>query len=349
MFKYALKRNVVTGKGSIRNLSDGTSCASVKHYVQAATGIMGDSVECYDSSEDYFTFYGKRDDITLLINSEDFWFGRVRTTNPVEGRVDDYNYDTIVILPSGDIHLYNAGEGSYSSTESLRSIYRASRKQESIRDTGTRYGVNGILNLLNDIPSITIGEIPDDERESITITAIDTDGNIYHPSRTDGRFGNWDYACQVVETNETPKIQSKQEDKPMNTIKTTATNVLAANKESAVNAAKIEAGGIVINRAVKLIKHKMPFGTASMIDSPIGRVALANVIALVVEQYAPRNEKAKLLSGAVMDAAMLQLVQSFNISALIDDLISGVDVSGFAKTEEVDQDNVTLDLTKYNK
>ncbi len=347
MFRFDLKRNVIAGRGAIRNLNDGSSCASVKHYVNAARGIMG--TECYDSVSEYFAHYANNLKTSILINSADYWLGKYKTDGMC------YFYDTIVIDHNGIIWLYNESESSYEKSDSLKSIFYTQRKRDAIINAGIIGGIDGLSKILNDTPKIEPiyregDEADGDEPASITVTVIDTDGNIFHPSSAMGKYGNWD-STGISFTNNVAitKSENKTGEVKMSTVKTTANAVIAANKSSAVNAAKIEAGTIVINRVVKLLKPKMPFGTSGMLDSPVGRVALANVVNILIEQYASNNPKAKVISGAVMDAAMLQMVQSFNIGQLVEDLISGVDISGFTEIKEVAADNTDIDLNKYAK
>lgn len=60
------------------------------------------------------------------------------------------------------------------------------------------------------------------------------------------------------------------------------------------------------------------------LDTPLGRAVVANIFSLAVDQYASNNNLAKELSDAALQAAALEVVQSFNISELIDEVIQGV-------------------------
>lgn len=70
------------------------------------------------------------------------------------------------------------------------------------------------------------------------------------------------------------------------------------------------------------------------IDTPIGRVVIANLLSVAVDQYAPTNQKAKAVAGAAMEAAMLEMVQSFNIAEMIDEMVKGIDISTFTQNSE---------------
>ena len=111
-------------------------------------------------------------------------------------------------------------------------------------------------------------------------------------------------------------------------------NIVAANKSAVVNAAKLEAGKIALTQITKVAAKKAPFMIKGYIDTPIGRVVIANLLSVAVDQYAPSNQKAKAVAGAAMEAAMLEMVQSFNIAEMIDEMVKGIDISTFTTNTE---------------
>lgn len=123
------------------------------------------------------------------------------------------------------------------------------------------------------------------------------------------------------------------ENKGKNTM-TKIANIVAANKSAVVNAAKLEAGKIALTQITKVAAKKAPFMIKGYIDTPIGRVVIANLLSVVVDQYAPTNQKAKAVAGAAMEAAMLEMVQSFNIAEMIDEMVKGIDISTFTNNTE---------------
>lgn len=104
--------------------------------------------------------------------------------------------------------------------------------------------------------------------------------------------------------------------------------VITKKNASALKAAgKIEAGQIAINRITKMIGPKLPMMLRGYADTPVARIVIANLFSLAVQQYAPNNEKAQLISDAMMEGAMLEFVQSFNLDQMLDGVLDGIDMS----------------------
>ena len=61
-------------------------------------------------------------------------------------------------------------------------------------------------------------------------------------------------------------------------------------------------------------------------DSALGEAVIANAVAAAIVHIAPNNEKAVLASQAMIDAAMLTFMTSFNLDEKIDELLSGIDM-----------------------
>ena len=69
------------------------------------------------------------------------------------------------------------------------------------------------------------------------------------------------------------------------------------------------------------------------VDTAVGRVVIANLLNFAVSQYAPGNRKAVIAADAAMQAAMLELVQSFNVGEMIDEVLKGVNLSSLIENE----------------
>ena len=115
----------------------------------------------------------------------------------------------------------------------------------------------------------------------------------------------------------------------------TADVMVAANKNAAVSSAKLIAGTIINKRVAKLIKPQLPMMARGYADSALGEAVIANAVAAAIVHIAPNNEKAVLASQAMIDAAMLTFMTSFNLDEKIDELLSGIDMDALkGKTEE---------------
>ncbi|EDN0620645.1 hypothetical protein CYE47_22995, partial [Salmonella enterica subsp. enterica serovar Bareilly] len=183
------------------------------------------------------------------------------------------------------------------------------------------------------------------------VMAFDDNGNfllppelypyVYNDLIQEAGFSFWKDEDQIIDNTEKHAVNSNTksvntqttENKGKNTM-TKIANIVAANKSAVVNAAKLEAGKIALTQITKVAAKKAPFMIKGYIDTPIGRVVIANLLSVAVDQYAPSNQKAKAVAGAAMEAAMLEMVQSFNIAEMIDEMVKGIDISTFTTSTE---------------
>lgn len=112
-----------------------------------------------------------------------------------------------------------------------------------------------------------------------------------------------------------------------------ATAIINKNKAAAITAARIEAGSIAVNRITNMIKPKLPMMMRGYAETPVARVVVANLFSLAVQQYAADNKKAQLVADAMMEGAMLEMVKSFNIDALLGEVLKGVDFTKLSVEE----------------
>ena len=118
---------------------------------------------------------------------------------------------------------------------------------------------------------------------------------------------------------------------------TKVSNIVTANKSAAVSVAKIEAGRIAVKQAVKLVKPAVPMMARGYLETALGELAVANLFKFAVDNFAPNNDKAKLIADAMLQGAMLGAIQSLNVEQMINDVMDKVDISKFAdvtKSEE---------------
>lgn len=338
MFLYELKRNVASSRGGARNLSDGTSVASLMHFIDASKDISPyGGGELFDEKE-YIDLYRSRPDISLIIYSKSSWL----FTDPTY-------VDCVVITPTGKVYAYN---------RHVFSNDRGNCRAEFSANVEKHYFDydNAVVDLLTSIVSNNDeGEIDnpleDTDNEKVYICAVDKAGNLYSAFEQPGKFGNWDYAGEIISltsneetvtiTEETKNIQlTEKESNTMSTIKNTAVTVVNANKSAAVTAAKITAGKVALKQVSKVALKALPAsGMAGMfikanLDTPIGRVVIANLLNFAVQHYAAGNKKAVLVADAAMTAAMLEAVESFNIPEMIEKALEGISVEGLTETEE---------------
>lgn len=98
--------------------------------------------------------------------------------------------------------------------------------------------------------------------------------------------------------------------------------LVANNKAVAVNAAYMEAGRIANNQVTKLVAAKAPLKVKGYIDTPVGKVILANLTAMAVEQFRPTDVKLKKVSVAMMTQAYQELILTVDIEGMLNELTS---------------------------
>lgn len=129
------------------------------------------------------------------------------------------------------------------------------------------------------------------------------------------------------------KKTKKKEGKKMAGIMTAAEKAqevtkqaIQINKDAAILAAKLEVGNV----AVQQIKSKINFGwfaDKKVKKHPLFDIALANVVGVALREVAGDNDKAVMLSEAMVQSAAVNMAQSFNINDMVDDLLKNVDLA----------------------
>ena len=131
-----------------------------------------------------------------------------------------------------------------------------------------------------------------------------------------------------------PKPTTK--DKPMakQTLKDNISTQIIETKEATINAAELKAGQLINKQAIKLIKPQLPMMVRGFADHPAASVVLANVIGLALKQYAPENPKLAKVSSLMLNAAAFDTIDSFNIDAMVDKLVSGIKLPAGVSIDE---------------
>lgn len=119
------------------------------------------------------------------------------------------------------------------------------------------------------------------------------------------------------------------------TIKETASALVGANTSAVKLSAKITIGNTLNDRISAMIVPKLPamVGMIAKSNPAITKAILANAVSAAIMNLAPTNEKALLAADAMINAAMLEFVGSFNIEAMINDALNGLDLSVLGDTD----------------
>jgi hypothetical protein len=147
-------------------------------------------------------------------------------------------------------------------------------------------------------------------------TFIDTDV----PRKLPGEFGPgvaaWPKPTSFEQEYQATFTTTKKED-----MNTTLNKTVDNNVTMAQNAAVLEAGRIVNNQLVKAVSAKAPLMMKGYVDTPVGRVVLANVAITAAQKFRPADARLARLTQAMGVMAYQELVQTFDIEKMINDLL----------------------------
>ena len=119
-----------------------------------------------------------------------------------------------------------------------------------------------------------------------------------------------------------------------NKMKEVFNKMLEVNKASAVHTAKVELGKSANKLVLAKVTPQLPRYVRGYADSPLAELVIANVVAGLLMQFAPDNDKAKILSEAMIAAGAQVAIESFDIPGIINELLANVDVSGIVADED---------------
>ena len=125
----------------------------------------------------------------------------------------------------------------------------------------------------------------------------------------------------------------------MSKITKIAEDTVQVNKEAMVLAAKLEVGKVATAQLKKVVIPKLPYMARGYADSPLFDIALANVVGIALREYALGNEKAQIVSEAMIQSAAVEMMSSFDLNGMIDDMLENVDVSKLVKLDNKTENN----------
>ena len=123
------------------------------------------------------------------------------------------------------------------------------------------------------------------------------------------------------------KKQNKKGNKMTNKLTQVAGNVVDVNKDALKLAAKLEVGKVATAQLKKVVKPKLPMMVRGYADSPLFDIVLANAVGVALREYASNNEKAQIVAEAMIQSAAVEMVSSFNINDMINEMLETIDIS----------------------
>lgn len=115
-------------------------------------------------------------------------------------------------------------------------------------------------------------------------------------------------------------INSKKENKGKNLMK--KMQVVDTNVDAAKIAAKITTGKVLNKVVMAKVRPQLPMLARGYADHALANVVIANIANFAVANFASDNEKAKYATDAMMQAAMLDFMQMFNIEDIISEVLT---------------------------
>ncbi|WJZ69679.1 hypothetical protein YZUL1_29 [Citrobacter phage YZU-L1] len=327
--RIAVPANATILKGSLRNLLDGSSAASLQH---TATIIEKIHEDILDNNDTHYSV----DDFTLLLDQT-----------------------RALVIFNRDYHIFRNNRGTdidfiivgYSESHNgyIARLYNVQEKEQVTSTKVSNIRLDSVGSLLNSIWRELSSSYKGADSDAIETTGVlcfeRASGNMLIPNDyleygNESNVANAGFTLKPVDNVAKQAVNSQtssanaQTTENKGNIMSKVSSIVAANKSAVVNAAKLEAGKIALTQITKVAAKKAPFMIKGYIDTPIGRVVIANLLSVAVDQYAPTNAKAKVVAGAAMEAAMLEMVQSFNIAEMIDEMVKGIDISTFTTNTE---------------
>ena len=108
----------------------------------------------------------------------------------------------------------------------------------------------------------------------------------------------------------------------MSTLKDASQAVANANFDAAKTAAVLSAASIANKQITKLAVSKAPLMLKGYVDTPIGKLVLANIAAQGLLYARPNDTKITTLAEAMMVTAYQDMISEFDIDGFIDEFLA---------------------------
>lgn len=125
-------------------------------------------------------------------------------------------------------------------------------------------------------------------------------------------------------TDETPSNEPVKQPKSENKMKESVTKVVDTNKSAALLTAQIGVGQAANKSVSKLIKKQLPVMVRGYAEEPIGKLVIANLVNFAVQQYAGENKKAVTVADAMVQSAMLDMLNQLDVEELVEKFLDEV-------------------------
>lgn len=106
------------------------------------------------------------------------------------------------------------------------------------------------------------------------------------------------------------------------------TGVVNRNKEAAVQAATLEAGKIALHRTRDLVAGSLPSSAHGFLDTPLGALAVANLLDGLAGMAMPEESPWRKVTGASLTAAYSEAIGVLNLDEITKSIFAGINLPG---------------------
>ena len=107
--------------------------------------------------------------------------------------------------------------------------------------------------------------------------------------------------------------------------------VLDVNKKAISSASYLEAGRLANNQLNKVVAKKLPIMMRGYADTAIGRMVMANLAQMALQQFRPNDQRVATLGQAMVTEAYGQMIREFDIEGMVAELLKSTNISKAVK------------------
>jgi hypothetical protein len=111
-----------------------------------------------------------------------------------------------------------------------------------------------------------------------------------------------------------------------NSMSNIGTDLLDQNKDAAKLAAELEVGKTATALVASQLKGRLPEALEAYSEHPVFNIAVANATAAAIKHFCPCNNKAVTIADAMVQSSMVEMVASFDVAGMVEELVSGINV-----------------------
>lgn len=110
--------------------------------------------------------------------------------------------------------------------------------------------------------------------------------------------------------------------------------IINVNKHAASAAAYNEAARIALNQLTKVAAKNAPLMVRGYLDTPFGKLVLANLAVAAVQQFRPNDTKLNKLASAAVSQAYQEVYQTFDIEKIINEFVDNASIKEVLNNNE---------------